>query len=81
MYALKHYPQVKQQINKKPPAKEEIQELVKQCQGVEYTRGICELYYRKARNLLAELDITEEKRRHILQLVNQSYYGILGKEG
>ncbi|MCQ4636343.1 polyprenyl synthetase family protein [Anaerovorax odorimutans] len=81
VYALKHYPQVKQQINKKPPAKEEIQELVKQCQGVEYTRGICELYYRKARNLLAELDITEEKRRYILQLVNQSYYGILGKEG
>lgn len=81
LYALHGIKGFKQRAFKENISREDINRAVEQAEGLEYTRGLIQRYYDKAENQITHLDITDEKRKKIMDLLTKATgrQGSLGK--
>ena len=53
--------------------REEINDAVRKTGGLKYTRYVAKKYYNKALGIIDELELTDNKRDKLIEILNKSY--------
>lgn len=73
IYAFKNLADFKKKAKEYPLTRNEINEAVRETGGLNYTRQVAQKYYRKAQELIKELDAAEEKDSELRFILDKAY--------
>jgi len=73
IYALKNLADFKRKAKKRHLTRSEINEAVQQTGGLNATRQVAQKYYRKAQELIKELNVAEQKDRKLRFILDKAY--------
>ena len=72
IHALGKLPDFKEKARKNKISRDDISNAVEEAQGLEFTRQIIERYFKKAEREISRLDVSEEKRARLTQVLKMA---------